>query len=71
MRKKGGLSSFILVVATLAAVAALIVAHMDKIHEFLDTCRKTAEEAGRSCRCGCNGGASAAEDESDFEDVVL
>ncbi len=69
MKKRGGLCTFILVVATLAAVAAIIVSHLDKIYEFLETCRKAAEEAGSRCRRG--DGAAFQEEESDFEDVEL
>ncbi len=70
MKKRGSLCTFILVVATLAAAAAIIVSHLDRIYDFLETCRKAAEEAGSRCRCG-DGCVSQNEDESDFEDVEL
>ena len=71
MKKRSGLCTFIVVVATLAAAAAIIVTHFDKICEFLETCRKTAAESCQSCCSFCEDLSSAKEEESDFEDVEL
>jgi hypothetical protein len=71
MKKNSSLIAFIMAVATLAAVAAVIVTHIDKICEFLESCRKTAEE---SCRLCCDSdikSPSPAEEDGDFEDVEL
>lgn len=68
MKKRGSLSTFIMVVAILAGAAAIIVANIDKICEFLEALKKTAEDA--ACRYGV-GQACRCEEESDFEDVEL
>jgi hypothetical protein len=60
VKKRGSLSTFIAVVAVLAAAAAIIVANIDRISEFLDTLKKTVEDA-----------AFRSEEECDFEDVEL
>jgi len=70
MKKRSSLFTFIVVVATLAAAAAIIVARLDTICEFLETCKRTAEEAKNRYGC-CNGVVFSKEEESDFEDVEL
>jgi hypothetical protein len=60
VKKRGSLSTFIAVVAALAAAAAIIGANIDRILESLDTLKKTAKDA-----------AFRSEDESDFEVVEL
>jgi hypothetical protein len=71
MKKKVSLITFIMVVASLAAAAAIIVSHIDKIYEFLETCKKAAEESCSRCRSCCSDLISPKEEESDFEDVEL
>lgn len=60
VKKRGSLSTFIAVVAILAAAAAIIVANIDRIFVFLETIKSTAEDA-----------IYRHEEESDFEDVEL
>ena len=71
MKKRSSLWTFIMVVATLAAAAAIIVTYFDKICQFLETCRKTAEDSCKSCCSFCEDLSAAKQEESDFEDVEL
>lgn len=67
MKKKNGFFSLILVVLSIAAIAALIVTNIEKICNFLDALKKKAKEA-----CCCNEFEEASHPiESDFEEMEL
>ena len=70
MKKGKGLITFIFVIASLCAAAAVIVANIDKIRELLAACRKCADEAFSNCHCICNCDEEIVE-EDDFEDVEI
>lgn len=61
--------------ASLAAAAAIIVTHLDKICDFIESCKRTADDACRRAsrcdECCADECCTTAEEDSDFEDVDL
>ncbi len=70
MKNGKGLITFIVVIASLCAAAAVIVTNIDKIKELIESLKKCADEAFSDCHCVCNCDEQIPE-EDDFEDVEL
>jgi len=68
VKRKNGFLTLIVVVASIAAVTALIVTNIEKICDFFDTLKRKAQEACPFC---CDDEDVLTPAESDFEDIEL
>lgn len=68
VKRKSDFLTLIMVVASIAAITAIIVTNIEKICAFFEMLRKKAEEACPFC---CNDEDEIPVTESDFEDIEL
>jgi len=69
VKKGNGLLTLIVVVASIAAVTALVVTNIEKICDFFDTLKR---KAGEACPFCCDDDEDElAPTESDFEDIEV
>lgn len=68
MKNKNSFFTLIMVVASIAAITAIIVTNIERICDFLDMLKKKAEEACPFC---CDDEEALPVTESDFEDIEI